>query len=201
MKAIKHFMTIHEHRKLVREGCFRVGLYYQGLTHDLSKYSPTEFLVGAKYYQGFRSPNNAEREDRGYSAAWLHHKGRNRHHYEYWIDYSSQNGSKIWIAAKMPNKYLVEMYMDRVAASTVYNKGHYLNDMPLQYYLKGKDHTLIEDSTRAELEKLLKMLAVKGSDYTEEYIRTNLLKDRFGARVAGLIVRKRKSKNDRQKNS
>ena len=69
--------------------CFRVGLYKQGLLHDLSKYSPTEFLVGCKYYQGTRSPNNAERENIGYSGAWLHHKGRNKHHYEYWLDYST----------------------------------------------------------------------------------------------------------------
>ena len=199
MNAIGHFMTIHEHRKLVRQGCFRVGLFYQGLAHDLSKYSPTEFIVGAKYYQGFRSPNNAEREERGYSAAWLHHKGRNRHHYEYWIDYSSRNGSKIWIAAKMPNKYLVEMYMDRVAASTVYNKGHYTNDMPLKYYLEGRDHSLLEDSTRLELEKLLSMLAEKGPDVTEEYIRTHLLGKSFGAYIAGLAAKKkcmRKNIND-----
>ena len=62
--------------------CFKIGLYKQGLTHDLSKYSPTEFLVGYKYYQGNRSPNNAEREETGVSKAWLHHKGRNRHHFE-----------------------------------------------------------------------------------------------------------------------
>ena len=86
MKAWQHFKTITKHRHLVRAGCFRVGLYWQGLTHDLSKYSLTEFLPGAKYYQGNRSPNAAEREDKGYSEAWMHHKGRNRHHYEYWTD-------------------------------------------------------------------------------------------------------------------
>ena len=32
--------------------------------------------------------NNAEREDTGVSTAWLHHKGRNKHHYEHWVDYS-----------------------------------------------------------------------------------------------------------------
>lgn len=87
--AWKHFRTITYHKYLVMKGCFAVGLYRQGLTHDLSKYSPAEFLVGAKYFQGNRSPNNAEREEKGYSSAWLHHKGRNRHHYEYWIDYST----------------------------------------------------------------------------------------------------------------
>ena len=84
MQAWKHFKTITKHKLLVMEGCFKVGLYWQGITHDLSKYSPTEFLVGARYFQGTRSPNAAEREAKGYSEAWMHHKGRNRHHYEYW---------------------------------------------------------------------------------------------------------------------
>ena len=87
MKAWKHFCTINHHKHLVMKGCFAVGLYKQGLLHDLSKYTPTEFLVGCKYYQGTMSPNNAERKDKGYSSAWLHHKGRNKHHMEYWIDY------------------------------------------------------------------------------------------------------------------
>ena len=86
LKFWKHLKTINHHKMLVMKGCFRVGLYKQGLLHDLSKYMPSEFLVGCKYYQGDVSPNNAEREDRGYSSAWLHHKGRNKHHYEYWID-------------------------------------------------------------------------------------------------------------------
>ena len=60
MHPIEHFKTVNEHRKLVREYCFRLGLYRQGLMHDLSKYSPVEFWRGAKYYQGNRSPNNNE---------------------------------------------------------------------------------------------------------------------------------------------
>ena len=80
MKAWQHFCTITHHRLLVMAGCFRVGLIRQGLTHDLSKYSPVEFRNGVKYYQGTRSPNAAEREDKGGAEAWRQHKGRNRHH-------------------------------------------------------------------------------------------------------------------------
>ena len=79
MKAWQHFKTITTHKMWVMRYCFKIGLYWQGLTHDLSKYSPTEFLVGMKYYQGDRSPNNAEREDTGMSKSWMHHKGRNKH--------------------------------------------------------------------------------------------------------------------------
>ena len=81
-----HLKTVHRHRALVRKYCFRLGLYWQGLTHDLSKYSPTEFWAGVKYFQGDHSPNDAQRKAYGYSASWMHHKGRNRHHFEYWTD-------------------------------------------------------------------------------------------------------------------
>ena len=84
----RHFCTITKHRNLVRKHCFKIGLYRQGLTHDLSKYSPEEFWTGVRFYQGNRSPNAAEREVLGFSKAWLHHKGRNKHHFEYWIDVS-----------------------------------------------------------------------------------------------------------------
>ena len=86
MKWLEHLKTITAHKIMVMRHCFAVGLYKQGLLHDLSKYSWTEFSMGAKYYQGNRSPNDAEREDKGYTSSWLHHKGRNKHHLEYWVD-------------------------------------------------------------------------------------------------------------------
>ncbi len=85
-----HLKTVNHHRALVRKYCFRLGLYWQGLTHDLSKYSPVEFLAGVKYFQGDHSPNDAQRKARGYSASWMHHKGRNRHHFEFWTDYGPE---------------------------------------------------------------------------------------------------------------
>ena len=91
-----HLHTVNSHRRLVRKYCFKLGLYRQGMMHDLSKYSPSEFIPGVKYYQdGHRSPNNAQREDEGVSKAWLHHKGRNKHHFEYWIDYDVEGNSTI----------------------------------------------------------------------------------------------------------
>ena len=130
MKPWQHFKTITKHRWLVMLGCFRVGLYRQGLTHDLSKYAPTEFWMGARYYQGNRSPNAAEREDKGYSEAWMHHKGRNRHHYEYWTDLSPV--TKCYAPVPMPRKYLVEMVMDRRAACMTYQGKAYRDDSALQ---------------------------------------------------------------------
>ena len=118
MNAWRHFCTITHHRLLVCGGCFRVGLFWQGLTHDLSKYAPVEFRTGVKYYQGTRSPNSAERAEKGYSEAWMHHKGRNRHHFEYWTDLSPV--TRNYDAVPMPRKYLAEMIMDRIAACKTY---------------------------------------------------------------------------------
>lgn len=175
MKAWKHFKTITHHRLLVMKGCFKVGLYKQGLLHDLSKYGPAEFLIGVKYYQGTRSPNNAEREDIGYSSAWLHHKGRNKHHYEYWIDYSTKKNPGSMAPAPMPVKYVVEMFMDRVAACKIYNGVNYTQRDPLSYYERGKEKAPMHPNTKALLEKLLIMLAKEGEDRTAAYIRKEIL--------------------------
>lgn len=174
-KALSHFLTINKHRRLVRKNCFKVGLYWQGLTHDLSKYSPSEFIVGAKYYQGYRSPNNAEREAIGYSSSWLHHKGRNKHHYEYWIDYSSEHKNGSVVPIKMPDKYLVEMVMDRIAASKVYKGADYTDSCPLEYLNIGRDRIPIHPETLNKLSFLLEMLASKGEEYTFDYIKREIL--------------------------
>lgn len=171
---VEHFKTITHHRHLVRRHCFAVGLYWQGLTHDLSKYSPVEFLVGARYYQGNRSPNNAEREAKGYSSAWLHHKGRNKHHLEYWIDYSLNEGAPM-AGMKMPVRYVVEMFCDRVAASKTYNKEQYTDADAYNYYIKSREHYLIHPQTAELLEQMLVMLRDEGEEKTFRYIRRNIL--------------------------
>lgn len=176
MKAADHFLTITKHHILVRKLCFKVGLYRQGLLHDLSKYSPTEFLMGCRYYQGDRSPNNAEREATGVSTAWLHHKGRNRHHFEYWVDYSLDD-EHIIMGARMPRKYVAEMVMDRISASRTYMKDRYTSSAPLRYYLQGKEKLwFIERHTSKELEGLLRILDRYGEEMLIRYIRYGYLR-------------------------
>ena len=176
MGAWQHFKTVHHHRALVREGCFRVGLYRQGLTHDLSKYSPTEFLRGAHYYQGTRSPNAAEREEKGYSEAWMHHKGRNRHHYEYWTDMSPT--TRRYEPVDMPRRYLVEMVMDRRAACMTYQGKNYHPGSELEYLEKSRERLLMHPETLRRLEYLLTMLRDRGEEETFRYIKENVLKDK-----------------------
>ncbi|MCM1466964.1 MAG: DUF5662 family protein [Alistipes sp.] len=171
-----HLKTITHHKMLVMKYCFRAGLYRQGLLHDLSKYMPSEFLAGVRYYQGYRSPNNAQREIEGCSTAWLHHKGRNKHHYEYWIDYPGDNKEGVKLAGMlMPKKYVVEMFCDRIAASRTYKKEEYTDSSPLEYYLKGKGHYVMHPDTERLLYRLLLMLSKHGEAYTFRYIRRNIL--------------------------
>lgn len=177
--AYHHFITITHHRHLVRKHCFEMGLFSQGLLHDLSKYSPVEFLVGAKYYQGDRSPNNAEREATGRSLAWLHHKGRNRHHLEYWIDYTVDRNKPGFplCGTNMPVRFVAEMFADRMAACKVYQADNYTDSNPWKYYKKGRDHYLLHDRSRRQLEFMLKMLAARGEEETFTFIRKRILRN------------------------
>lgn len=170
----KHFKTITRHRHKVIAHCTKAGILWQGMRHDLSKYSPTEFIPGAKYYQGNRSPNEKEREIYGCSRAWMHHKGRNRHHYEYWTDYNPK--SKQIEAVEMPLKYVIEMFCDRVAASKIYNGDKYTDTDPYTYFLRIKGKHRMHPNTEELLNTLLEMLRDEGEEKTFAYIK-GLLKE------------------------
>ena len=181
----KHFKTITYHKYLVAKGCFKVGLYVQGILHDMSKYGPTEFGVGIKYYQGNRSPNDAEREIRGYSSAWMHHKGRNKHHFEYWTDYSKNARPGEPVPVPMPDRYIAEMIMDRIAACKIYKGRDYTDSDAYEYYLKGKNHHVMHEHTSEVLERMLKMLADEGEEKTFRCIREELVRKSRKNKVGG----------------
>ncbi len=168
--ALNHFRTITKHRHKVMLHCFKAGIPLQGLKHDLSKYSPTEFSEGVRYYQGNRSPNDRCREVNGCSRAWMHHKGRNKHHFEYWTDYN--NTTHVSEPVEMPLNYVIEMFCDRVAASKIYGKDKYSDRSPLDYYNSRKDFRRIHPNTAKLLEELLIILADKGEKETFRYIRS-----------------------------
>ena len=174
MHILEHLRTVNRHRHLVRKYCFRLGLYWQGLTHDLSKYAPVEFWAGVRYYQGDHSPNDAQRHQDGYSASWLHHKGRNRHHFEYWTDYSL-TGEGI-TGVEMPKRYVAEMFCDRLAASKVYRGKDFDPGDPYKFFLRGKEkRLLIHPATSELLEKILIVLRDQGEDAAFDYVRREVL--------------------------
>ncbi len=173
MKLFKHLKTVHTHRKAVRKLCFKCGLYKQGLLHDLSKYSLTELIPSIRYWTGDHSPIDNQIKDIGYSEAWLHHKGRNKHHYEYWID---QSHGEPEILCKMPMKYIAEMFCDRVAASKTYLGYKYTDDAPLKYAESKaeREQRLMHPDTYAIIIKLLKDLAEHGEEFVCKKIRNEL---------------------------
>lgn len=166
---IKHFLTITRHHNTVCIHCFKAGIPLQGLLHDLSKYSPKEFFAGAKYFQGNRSPNEKEREIFGFSKAWMHHKGRNLHHFEYWNDVNPK--TKTYEPVKMPMKFVKEMFCDRVAASKIYQGKSYTDSHPFEYFKRGNAAKFMHKDTAALLEELLIMLRDNGEKETFRYIR------------------------------
>ncbi len=172
MKWYQHFSTITKHRHLVIRHCAKAGIFWQGLRHDLSKYTPTEFINGIRHFQGYRSPNEQERETKGYSEAWMHHKGRNRHHFEYWTDYNPK--TKQVEPVKMPLRFVAEMFCDRLAASKIYNKDTYTNHHPLEYFQKGKGRRMIHPKTSDLLEQWLTLLKNQGEDAVFREIKAAL---------------------------
>lgn len=178
-KIIGHFKTITRHRHTVIAHSRLAGILFQGLRHDLSKYSPTEFIPGARFYCGDRSPNEEERALYGYSAAWLHHKGRNRHHFEYWSDYNVK--TKEFGPVPMPPKYIAEMFCDRVAASKIYQGKKYTDKHPLEYFVRSKGRRPIDPNTSDMIEGLLRTLAEDGEDAAFVAVR-KMLKESKSAR-------------------
>jgi len=142
-----HLKTVLTHKWWVFYYCCKAGIPFRGLIHDLSKFSPIEFWESVKYYQGGSSPINACKADKGYSLAWQHHKGRNPHHYEYWVDYLDNGGKPIM----MPYKYAVEMICDYLAAARVYsnNMGKAFSyEAEYEWWLKKKEVAKMHEETK-----------------------------------------------------
>lgn len=170
MNITGHLKTITHHRALVLKYCALCGIPFRGLTHDLSKFSPTELLNGAIFYeQGGRSPNEHEREVKGYSDAWMHHKGRNPHHYEYWYDVNPK--TRRYEPVPMPLSYLKESFCDRLAASRTYKGESYTDSDPLEYFRTRPAEKLMHPCTACILESWLTMLAEEGEKKTFAHIR------------------------------
>lgn len=174
-----HLSTINAHKALVTKLCFRCGLYRQGILHDLSKYSPCELKTGFRYYQGYRSPIEAQKEKEGVSVSWLHHKGRNPHHWEYWLD-GSENGIT---AAPMQFPYVAEMFCDRVAASMIYQKEKYTDRSAYDYYMNFRDRMLIHPESDRQIVYLLTILKDHGLDAAIAEIRRLLAQYRKTGKV------------------
>ena len=157
----KHFALINRHRWLVFKLCCKIGLPWRGLVHDISKYSPTEFWESVRYYEGTRSPISAAKEEKGYSEAWLHHKGRNRHHAEYWVDVRAPEQTPI-----IPYQYVGEMLCDKLAAGIVYQGKKWKKEYQLEYLKKEKENVLINKKIEELITDFFTQVSLNGIEKT-----------------------------------
>lgn len=174
-KAYRHFKTVMKHKAIVFNECRACGLFWQGLIHDLSKFSPVEFLPSAKYFQGDKSPITAQKIAEGYSIAWLHHKGRNRHHWEYWTDFGRGGRVK---SAEIPVRYVVEMVCDWIAAGKVYGKEKWTQSEPLDYYYRHREARYFHSETEKLVMKLLRCIKDNGLEEFHKMARNELKEGR-----------------------
>ena len=171
LNVFRHIKTVMTHKFYVFIFACKAGIPFRGLVHDMSKFSPSEFFESVKYYQGNGSPISAAKKENGYSKAWLHHKGRNKHHWEYWVDFSREGV----VPAKMPTKYVVEMFCDRVAATMVYRGENFDVSAPLDYYNKTHGYYVIHQETDAMIKDMLVHLSKSNLEETIDYIKETYL--------------------------
>lgn len=156
-----HLHLINKHRWTVFKLSIKAGIPFRGLIHDLSKYTPTEFWESVKYYNGSHSPIPEARKIQGYSKAWLHHKGRNKHHSEYWYDSQAKEPSPV-----IPYKYVVEMICDKLAAGLVYNGKNWTKSTQKEYWERNKDKELANEKVKSLLTEVFEQVSINGIDRT-----------------------------------
>lgn len=164
----KHFKTVCKHKAVVYKECKACGIAWQGIIHDLSKFSRTEFIPSANYFQGTGSPIEKEKAVKGYSEAWLHHKGHNKHHWEWWTDFDKNGGI---IAQKIPSKYVIEMVCDWVGAGMVYSKEKWTQAEPLNYYNKVRSGRHFHPETEELIIIMLKIIRDDGLEAFHQFCK------------------------------
>lgn len=182
-KYFEHFKTVSKHKRYVLKACSRAGITWQGIIHDLSKFSISEFLISAKFFKGTSSPIDAEKDVNGYSLAWLNHKGKNKHHWQYWIDFT--HGQAVLVP--MPPKYVIEMLCDWLGANKAYTQGDWSLKKLKEWYNINKNNMVLHSSTRNYVEMFMKNVKNEDDMYkkwfdvkkVEFYYHLDECEDRF----------------------
>lgn len=159
-KCVAHFKTVCKHKKNVLEACIHAGIPFQGLTHDMSKFLPVEFAEYAKYYGEGKSPVDRCKEEKGYCNSWMHHKGHNPHHYEYWIDNLDNGGTPLI----MPYKYAIEMVCDYIGAGRTYMGDKWTIEEPLKYWMEKRKTAKVHPAMDRFFTDVFSMFAISGWD-------------------------------------
>ena len=175
----KHIKIVSKHKWLVFKFSVKLGIPFRGLMHDLSKFSYDEFWESVKYYDGKVSPITKCKQENGYSKAWLHHKGRNKHHVQYWVDLGTKG-----VAPVIPYKYVVEMICDKLSASITYNGKNWTNSSEYEYWVKEKKRIIVNPKIENFLEEVFLNLKENGLEkildkkYLKETYKKNCIDDK-----------------------
>ena len=171
-----YFKTILRHKKYVFIECAKCGIFWQGVKHDLSKFSKEEFEASAMFYANGKYGEKTDEIKRAYSQAWLHHKGVNPHHWEWWIDFGKRGEI---VVNKIPYKYVVEMVCDWVGAGRVYEKEEWKQDAPLNYYNKVRDGRYFDPDTEVLIMRFLTCIKDKGLDEFHKMAKNKTIKKSY----------------------
>jgi hypothetical protein len=159
----KYLRYVLRHRWFVMVECFKVSLYWRGISHDLSKFRPSEFIPYARFFYGSSKPKRdttgyykpTDTGDNKFDFAWLLHQKVNDHHWQWWILPEDEGGIKI---LPMTDDAVIEMVCDWVGAGKAQG---YLSpkEAPMQecqrWYEKNKAKMQLHPSTRKTVEYIL----------------------------------------------
>lgn len=145
MKIFKHLWVVIKHKHNVLKYATKLGIFWTGLVHDLSKFTPTEFLRSAKYFDGRKSPTIVERKDNAnFSYICVAHTGRNKHHWQYWVDYTRDD----IVVNPIPFRHALEYVADILSASKVYNPKDFTLMVAHDYFKEHSKTYLMHPATK-----------------------------------------------------
>ena len=131
-KYIKYLWVVLKHKYIVMIECFKMGLYWQWITHDNSKLRPAEFIP----YANFIFWERTDRVIAKFKIARHHHIEYNHHHPECWENLRPKH---MQINYSIPKKYLKEMACDYIWAGKVYNKKEFTRNEPKKFWMKKRE--------------------------------------------------------------
>ena len=146
---IQYLKYLLEHKKNVFIECVKSGHFIHAITHDLSKFLPSEFVSYAKFFYSknrTKTYKTSDEIDENFLKGWCFHQKRNKHHWNYWVCLTRKDEIE---PVPMPRKYIKQMILDWKAM------GRKFGDTPKGYYEKNKKDFIMHKDTIRILEDLI----------------------------------------------
>jgi hypothetical protein len=154
-KYATYFYYILEHKWNVLIECFKMGMILHGITHDLSKFLPSEFISYARFFHAkdrTKTYKTSDEQDPNFLMGWCLHQKRNKHHWNYWVCVTRKDEIS---PIPMPMKYVKQMIADWRGMSRKFAGN------ARDYYLKNRDSIILHSDTTRIVEALLGVVFTK----------------------------------------